>query len=147
LLAAEQSSKDAQLVTAEANIDTNTIAHFVRLRDRLASSQSLIESHVALSNFFTYFDSIIPSTIRFAGMDISAGSGNSYTITGTGSAASFNALAVASNSIGAGGKIKSAIFSNISVATNNTVNFSFTAVVDPSVVAYTVPATTSQTQP
>ena len=147
VLVSDKSSKDASLASAQANIDKATVENFVRLRNRLTSSGSLLDKHVAPSTFFSAIETILPSSVRFNSLHLSL-SGTGSKIEGSGVAKNFNALAVASNAFAADGRIKDAIFSNISINRDNSVSFALSATLDPKLVVFSpsaapAPATTA----
>ena len=137
ILASTQASKDAALAKAEANIDLVTVESFVRLRNRLSSSQALLNNHVAFSNFFSVLGNILPATARLTALHLTKDGAGRVNLNAAGVAKSFNALAAVSNALAADGRIKDAIFSNIVVSpTNNTVSFVVTAMLDPKIIAF-----------
>ena len=140
LLAGEQAAKDAELKKAEANIDPSAVQNFIRLRDRLAASKTLLDNHVAISKFFTLLEEVLPSSTRFTNLHIVMDAKGSVSLQGSGVAQSFNALAAASNAFAKDGRIKDAIFSNISVASSGAVSFKLAATLDPELLAYTPPS-------
>ncbi|HUQ29933.1 MAG TPA: hypothetical protein VM103_00200 [Candidatus Paceibacterota bacterium] len=140
LLAAQQKSKDEQLAAAEAQLDLATVNGIVRLRDRLASGQTLLNKHVALSNFFHALEKALPQNMRLSQMHISMDSNGKVMLTATGNAKSFNTLAQASDAFAADMRIKDVIFSDITVTASNSVSFALTATLDPELIAF-APAT------
>jgi hypothetical protein len=136
ILSSQQSSKDAELAKAEAAIDTTTAENFVRLSNRLSSGKTLLANHVISSNFFTTLGMLLPATVRFAGLHVSFPDNKKITLEGSGTAKSFNALAVASQALASDGRIKDAIFSHISVNKDNSVAFTLSADIDPKLMSY-----------
>lgn len=137
VLVASQSSKDAELTKAETTIDSATAENFVRLRDRLNSGETLLESHVALSGFFTLLETLVPTTFRLISLHLSVDNIGIVKLEGSGVAKSFNALAAASTVFARDGRIKDAIFSNIVVnAKDSSVSFALIATLDPKLVAF-----------
>jgi hypothetical protein len=137
ILASDQSAKDAQLAKVEATINPTTIDNFIRLRDRLASSKTLLANHVALSNFFSLLGTTMPSTVRFSSLHLSLNTDGTVSVDGTGVAKSFNSLAFASTVFAKDGRIKDAIFSGIAVnSKDGSVSFGLSATLDPSTVAF-----------
>lgn len=136
ILAATQAGKDAALTKAEAAIDPATVKGFVQLRNRLNSSATLLANHVAFSGFFTLLETLLPSTVRFTSLHLSVTEKKITNLEGSGTAKSFNALAAASVAFATDGRIKDAIFSNIVVNKDNSVSFSFSATLDPALVAF-----------
>jgi hypothetical protein len=149
ILAGQKASKDAALAKAEASIDPATVTQFVRLRDRLDQGSLLLNSHVALSGLFNALETLDPSTVRFDTIRVDFGSQDTPQLNGSGTAKTFNALAAVSDAFATDGRIKDAIFSNITVNPNGSVSFSITATLDPKLIAYAPsaapPATTGAT--
>ncbi len=142
ILAAQQASKDTELNNAVANIDPSTVVDFVHLRDRLSSGEKLLGAHVALSNFFSALNVVMPSNVGFTNMHLVETDAGRVTVEANGLAKSFNALAATSDAFAKDGRIKDAIFSGIKVQ-GNAVGFTLSATLDPSLVAFVVPITTS----
>ena len=137
ILSAEQFTKDAALTKAESSIDPETVDSFVRLRDRLASGETLLVSHTAFSGFFSSLGTIMPATIRFSSLHLSISDSGAIKIEGSGTAKSFNALAAVSTAFAHDGRIKDAIFSNITInAKDNSVSFELAATLDPKAVTF-----------
>ncbi len=138
ILASSKAAKDTELASAQAAIDPATVENFVRLRDRLSSSETLLAGHPAFSDFFSAFEKLLPANVRFTSLHLSLGDGGVTKVVGAGVAKSFNALAATSNSLAADGRIKDAIFSNISVnPANSFVSFTLAATLDPKITAFT----------
>lgn len=144
ILASEQSSKDAELANAIASIDSSTVVDFVHLRDRLTSSEKLLDAHVAMSNFFSALGTLMPNTVGFTAMHLLETDAGQVTVDANGLAKSFNALAATSDALAADGRIKDAIFSGIKVK-GNAVAFTLSASLDPSLVAFGAPTTALET--
>lgn len=136
LLASNRSNKDAALAVAIKGIDQTTVKNFVRLRDRLTSGSTLLVGHAAFSGFFSSLEKILPTTVRFTALHLSFDSAGIPRVEGTGSAKSFNALAAASTAFADDGRIKDAIFSNITISKDNSVSFSLAATLDPKIIAF-----------
>lgn len=136
ILTSQHASKTAALEAAQAGIDTSTVASFIRLRDRLNSGGKLLDQHVELSNFFALIETLTPSSVRFSTMHFSLGADRKPLLQAAGTASNFNALAATSNAIGADGRLKDAIFSNIAVTQTGSVNFTLTTMLDPTLLVY-----------
>ena len=135
-LISTQASKDAALAKAAASIDPTTVTSFTRLRDRLNSSTTLLNNHVALSGFFALVETILPTPVRFNSLDLAATDPKKVTLKATGVAKNFNALAATSAAFATDGHIKDAIFSNIAINKDNSVSFALSASLDPTLVAF-----------
>lgn len=136
ILSADKASKDRELIAAEAKIDSKAVESFVRLRNRLSSSETLLDGHVAFSGFFTSLEKILPATVRFTALRLSIGQSGASRIDGGGVAKSFNALAAASTAFAEDGRIKDAIFSNINVNKDGSVSFSLSAALDREIIVF-----------
>jgi len=141
VLVAQKLEKEKQLVQEGAEIDSSLAQSFIRLHDRLDSGQKLLATHVAFSNFFTTLGQLLPVTVRFNSLHTTYSSTGAVTLEGSGVAKNFNALASASASFAADGKIKDAIFSDIVIGRDNSVTFSLSATLDQALVAFTLPVT------
>ena len=138
ILVAQKNADDAALAKAEAQLDPQTVNSFVRLENRLRLGGKLLDNHVALSNVLSALGAIIPSTVQLTSVSFTADTQDTaFAMQSSGVAASLNALAQFSNDLGAGGKFKNVIVSNIKVnQKDNSVTFSLNALVDPSLVAF-----------
>ena len=132
----EKAAADAALAKAEAAIDPATVEGFVRLRNRLNSGQALLDNHVTFSGFFSSLETLLPATVRFTTLHISVGAAGKAQLDGTGVARSFNALAAASTAFATDGRIKGAIFSNISINKDGSVSFVLSASLDQRIIAF-----------
>lgn len=126
--------KTASLAEAQKAVNLDTVEEFIRLKNRLSTVESLLNQHVALSEFFDTLESRTLQTVRFSALSIAVEDDRSAEIQMEGVARSFNALAAQSSAIAAEKRIKRAIFSDIAVKTNGTVGFTLTATVDPRLI-------------
>lgn len=147
ILAAEIATKNSVLAKAEAAIDEVTVQGFVKLRDRLSSSQTLLNNHLAFSGFFSALGSIVPGTLRFSGLHLTIDSTGIVKVDGSGVSRSFNSLAVASKAFADDGRIKNVIFSKIRIEQGGFVSFGFSATLSPELVAYSVGSSEQATDP
>lgn len=147
ILAGTKASKDAELVEAEAAIDTAAVESFVRLKSRLTASKTLIGGHVSFSGFFTEIGKLLPTNVRFSNLDITFEQGGAK-LEVDGVARNFNTLASLSSALAADGRIKDAIFSNLTINSNdNTVRFALSAKVDSKLIAYSATSAVSTSTP
>jgi len=126
--------KEAQLAQAQSQVDENTVQDFVRLRDRLVASKTLLSQHIVLSKFFDRLESLTLQNVRFTGLTMTVASDNTAELQMAGTAKSFNALAAQSNAFAGEKGIKRAIFSDITVTKDNQVSFKMTGDVDSSLI-------------
>lgn len=129
--------KAEELRAAEASISRDTVEEFIRLRDRFASSERLLDEHVTLSQFFDLLESVTLQSVSFTSLDVEVNDDRSATIGMTGVADSFNALAAESAAFAGEKRIRRAIFSDIGAsATGGGVSFSLQAELDPRLVVW-----------
>lgn len=140
ILDGSKAAKDAELASAQQAIDPATAENFVRLRNRLASSEALLEKHLSFSSFFSALERVLLASVRFSSLRLSVSDTGAAKIEGQGVAKSFNALAAASSALSKDGHIKDAIFSNIRVNKDGSVSFALSAALDSKIVAFSPPA-------
>lgn len=133
-LKSARDAKQAELAAAQRAVDIDTVEGFIRLRDRLSATESILNQHVELSEFFDVLESRTLQTVRFSNLQVSVNGDRSAEVEMEGVARSFNALAAQSASIAAEKRIKRAIFSGITVNDNGTVGFSLSATLDPRII-------------
>ncbi|HEY4522844.1 MAG TPA: hypothetical protein VJK73_00520 [Candidatus Paceibacterota bacterium] len=146
ILATEQENKDAELARRVAQIDPQTVAKFVQLRDRLSYGLTLLNKHPAFTGFWSALALSMPTGVRFDSLDITTDESEQVTLEGAGIAESFNALAATSDAFATDGRIKDAIFADIRV-TGNAVSFSLSATIDPTLIAFSAMALPASTTP
>lgn len=127
-------AKQVELAEAQRAVDIDTVEGFIRLRDRLSATATILNQHIGLSEFFDVLESRTLQTVRFNNLMVTVEGDRSAEVQLEGVARSFNALAAQSASIAAEKRIKRAIFSNIAVNDNGTVGFSLTASLDPRLI-------------
>jgi hypothetical protein len=131
----QSTAKAAELTKEEQNISQSTVEEFLRLQNRLSSSEGLLDRHVTLSTFFNLFESLTLTHVQFTSLKITVADDQSAKLEAAGKASSFNALAAESKSFSAAQGVKDAIFSDFTTDKSGNVGFSLTATLDPSLVA------------
>lgn len=128
-------SKKAEVEAVRQSINSQVVEDFIRTRDRFTSAQDLLNSHVAVSQFFDLLESLTLQSVRFDGLSFRLAEDRSAEIEMDGTARSFNALAAESSAFASEKRIKRAIFSGIAVdpATRN-VSFTLSAALEPSLL-------------
>ncbi len=142
-----EKAKQAQLTTAENTITESTVDQFLRLRDRLVQSETILNNHVELSQFLTELEGITLQNVDFNSLTIQVAPDRTATLNMAGKAQDFNALAVESQEFASTTNIQSAIFSGISLNKDNTVNFTISASLNPSIIVEASAPTTQSTLP
>lgn len=126
-----RTSRKAALELAEKNINPTAVEDFIRLRNRIQASKTLLNQHVVSSQFFTVLEDLTLQNVRFESLILSIGNDRSAKIEMHGVARSFNALAAESAAFAAEKRIKRAIFSGITADKNGVVSFSLKAEISP----------------
>lgn len=127
-------SKEAEVTKAQNEIDQATVTGFIRLRDRFISAKDILDHQVALSQYFDVLETLTLQNVRFNSLKVGVGNDRVATVTLAGGAKTFNALAAQSAALAGEKRIKRAIFSGINVSPDNTVTFTLTAQLDPSLI-------------
>lgn len=140
-------TKIQELDGAKREINASTVEEFIRLRDRFVSARGILDNHVVFSGFFNILEERTLQNVRFSSLTFTFNEDGIPEIEMSGEARSFNALAAQSRTLNEERRFKRAIFSDITVNANNTVSFSLSAQLDPSVllmqqVSLPVPAPT-----
>jgi hypothetical protein len=134
-LASVEKTKGDELVSAQNSVSADTLTQFIRLRDRLNASKTILSQHVMLSQFFSLLENITVQNVHFSSLQVTVAADRSAQISMLGEARSFNALAAESSTFAAQKNIKSAIFSGIAVdSKTGTVTFTVNAALAPGLV-------------
>ena len=140
-LTGARDTKAAELADAEQKISRDTVEEFVRLRDRLASAEAIMENHVTLSSFFSLLETLTLQNVRFGSLALTVEDNRTAELKLTGVARNFNALAAESAALAAERAVKRAVFSDIKVENDGFVGFSLSALLEPDVVTGKVSST------
>lgn len=135
----------ALLEEAESRIDDTTVQGFLRLNNRLIEGKRLLNGHIAFSGLLAAVEELIPTGVRLKSLDLSVGDQREAILRATGSAASLNALAAFSASLGGDATVKDAVFSSITIAKGGSVDFSLSATVTKEVITFGRDAVSDQT--
>ncbi len=130
-----EEARGNQLIEEQKKVSVNEVEQFLRLKNRLVVSQTLMQQHVVLSQFLNELEKITLSNVRFTSLTLQVAADRSAAITMVGQARTFNALAAQSKTFASEPYIKSAIFSNITPnASDKTISFSINATLDPRII-------------
>lgn len=128
-------TKQAEVEAVRKSINAQVVEDFIRTRDRFVAAQTLLDNHVAVSQFFDLLESLTLQSVRFDGLSFKLAEDRSAELQMDGVARSFNALAAESSAFASEKRIKRAIFSDIAVdPTSRTVSFALTADLEPSLL-------------
>lgn len=138
ILESSRDAKDAEVAAEIEKIKPADAEPFLRLKNRLSYSKTLLEAHPTLSGFLSLMGTVLPATVRLTSLNVSFGE-DGPEVDGGGIAKSFNALAAASTALSSDGRIKDVIFSNIKIdPKDSSVSFVIHASLDPKLVAFSL---------
>lgn len=123
------------LENARETLQPEVIRELTRLDDRLISSQELITKHQILSPLFEFLEVSTPKTVRFRDFRYSMTEGG-IELSMSGEARGYAALALQADIFNKSPYFKDSIFSDLNLNEKGDINFSFKAIVDPSMVSY-----------
>ena len=128
----------------KSNFETATIEDTVRLDSRIKVANELIAKHLSVSPIFSFIEARTLKNVRFKSFIFSANGTDSagnhiLKIDMSGQAKNFETLASQADEFGKPeyrGVVKDPVFSSLDLATDGSVNFSFTASIVPDFVKY-----------
>lgn len=146
-LISTRDAKSKEVTQAQERISTATVEEFIRTRNRFIAAETLLDSHVAATGFFNVLELLTLTSVRFNSLSLKLAEDRSAEIHMEGVARTFNALAAQSSAFASEKRIRSAIFSDISVGEKNNVSFTLTADLAPELIVYAVAPITAVEQP
>lgn len=132
-------NKAKELAAVEATTNRATIDEFIRLRDRLVASRTILDGHVALSQYFDVLEALTLKTVSYDSLELVEAEGGRIELTMNGEARTFNTLAAQSAAFASEKRIKRAIFSDIQVTQSGRVSFSLSAELAPELIRWQAP--------
>ncbi len=133
-------AKKDSLERSRSAFEPATIKELVRLDQRIQTGQALLSSHVALSKLFDELEKKVLASVRFSDFSYEGEGAGRVVLSAHGEAASYNAIATQSGDFSKSDIITDPIFSGVNIGASGTINFDFSAVIDPSRVRYTPPS-------
>lgn len=129
-------SKQSSLERQRSAFEPATIEELSRLDKRLSSSEKLLKTHTALSLLFGDLETRTNTNVRFRDFTYEQTAPGKMTITMNGSARSFNAVALQSESFAQSTYLSDPIFSNLNIDQNGNVVFTFMANINVDRISY-----------
>lgn len=126
---------DADLAKAKKSFEPTFIDTASRLNARIEGVQQLLGTHTALSPLFDILEKKTLESVRFQDFNFST-TDRKVTLTMTGQAKSFNAVALQSDVFGAERVFKDPVFSNFTLNEAGDVIFNFQTSVEPEFLLY-----------
>lgn len=152
-LVREIRAMDAQLVAARKSFEPEFVDAARRLNTRLEAATQALAQHRAPSLLFALLERRTLEQARFHNFSFEAKDEKAFTLTLSGEAKSFNAVALQSDIFGEEKRFTSPVFSNFTLNERGNVLFQFKTAVDPALVAYretvqeTAPVNEDETTP
>ncbi|MBU6310628.1 hypothetical protein KGO06_01695 [Patescibacteria group bacterium] len=143
-------SKKVTLDRQRAAFEPATIEDLQRLDARIQTARALLSRHHALSLVFDELEARTGGAVRFRSFSFEPAGQGAFVIDMSGSARSFNSVAIQSESFGDSAVIRDPMFSNLNLDTAGNVVFDFSATIDPSRIPFGLliePRTQSAPQP
>lgn len=129
-------AKDEQLVGARKSFEPEFVETATRLDARIKAASQTLSLHTAFSLLFALLEKRTLETVRFKGFSLESKGEREFSISLSGEAKSFNAVALQSDVFGGEKKFLNPVFSNFTLSDRGNVFFQFTTTLDPVLVAY-----------
>jgi len=124
-----------ELEAGRAALETETLSEITRLNNRLLATEALIDSHLALSPLFKFFDASTLRTVRFNDFFFSTNE-KGLRIVIEGEARSYASLALQADLLNKSSYFKEPVFSDLRLDERGNVAFTFEAGIDGSLLSY-----------
>jgi hypothetical protein len=139
-------SDEQSLNLTQGQFDPSTINQIIRLDSRLTNAKSLLSSHQALSNLFAALENTTLQSVRFSNFTFGVGDQNALTVTMSGEAKSFSDIALQSQVFNKTTYFKNLVISGLTVEPTGYVAFNAAMTIDPSLLSYIPPTSTTTVQ-
>lgn len=127
---------DAKLAAAKKSLEPEFINEASRLYSRIEATKELFALHTAPSSLFNILEKKTLESVRFRDFSFDAHTEQEMTLSMTGEAKSFNAVALQSDVFGAEPAFLNPVFSNFNLNEQGDVVFNFKAAFDPARLRY-----------
>jgi len=136
-LASSVAADKVQLTQAQAAYDPSVINSIIRLDDRIAQANNLLNKHTAPSAIFDFLGATTVPDVRFTSLTYSTNIDGTGALLLSGEALDFASVALLSDAFTASHSLKDMLFSDINVdPASGHIVFKIAATVDPSLVSY-----------
>jgi hypothetical protein len=123
------------LTASRNSIEPSTVNELITADARITSTQALLNSHTVISPIFDYLEANTLKTVRFTEFNYAIGQ-KGFQVVMKGEARGYQAVALQSDTFTRGKVFINPLFSDLRLDERGNVTFSFTATVDPALVAY-----------
>ncbi len=128
--------KTEQLNKSQAAFDPVVIQELLRLDERIINARTLMQKHIAPSAIFNFLGTQTLESVQFNSFDYTFQSDGSASVSLSGTAASFSAVALQSDQFGGSKALKGVVFSGIAVDQRGRVSFSVKQTIDSALINY-----------
>lgn len=135
-LVREIRAADAQLAAVRKSFEPEFVEAAGRLNARLEAAEQALSRHIAPSLLFSLLERRTLEAVRFRDFSFEAKDEKSFTLSLSGEAKSFNAVALQSDVFGAEKYFTNPVFSNFTLSERGNVLFQFKTTVNPALIAY-----------
>lgn len=130
------SEKESSLKIAQSGLESSLIMSLAQLAGKIDAAKSLIKNHKAPSSIFVFLEDNTLKDVRFKNFDFSFSSAGESSVSMSGVAKSYSALALQANAFEKNGNVRKASFSGFKLDKNGWVNFEVEIVFNPSILVY-----------
>lgn len=143
LVAKDVADLEANITTARESFDPDLLKLFENLDRRLNAANDLLRGHTTVPPLFALLDEITLKTVRYSYFAYT-NNGSAASVRMSGEATNFQSIALLALEYSRSGKILNPIFSNLGVSpTTGQVTFDVAFNVDPALVSYVAPVTST----
>lgn len=130
-----------------SSFQKSLIDEATKLDDRMESIKTLLNNHVAPTEFFALLEENTLKTVSFSGLTISRSDSGLIKLKASGIARNAESIVAQSDKLGASQKFKDVIFSGVNISDQDLASFVFEASLDPKVLSYLNKVATNLPQP
>jgi len=130
----------SQIVTSRAAIDSKSIAGVLAFEKKLDSIQSILDNHIAFSEYFKMLEENTVSQVAWQDLRYNGLAGGNFVVEMSGRASSFSAIALQEESFLQDQNIKFVSFDNLKLdPKNGAITFSFRAEIGRDLIKFKLP--------
>ncbi|MES2087840.1 MAG: hypothetical protein V4467_02495 [Patescibacteria group bacterium] len=129
-------SKNKQFVDAKNSFQPGFIEELNRLNKRIDSANTILAKHTAVSPIFDFLADTTLATVKFSKFSYGLDDLGDVSLSMTGLAKNFDAVALQSDLFGKEPRIKNPVFSDVNPDQKGNIAFKFSASLDPNFISY-----------
>lgn len=127
---------NSRLAKAKNAFEPSFVTTVTNLSNRIAAAKKILDAHTVVSPLFDLLAGETLQNVRFDNFSYQLSDAGASTISMSGQAKSFNAVALQSDVFGQDKRLKNPVFSDLNLDQSGNVIFKFTATVDASYLSY-----------